>query len=104
MSLADWHVGLTYAAAGDDAALEGWVKAIEELASAGRYPSGSVIPAVARAFAAYQRGDYATTIDLIEPMLPERERIGGSRAQGDLVEATLLRAYRAAGREDGPGI
>ncbi|MDP3240540.1 MAG: tetratricopeptide repeat protein [Reyranella sp.] len=99
MSLADWHVALTYAATGDDAALEGWIGAIEELASAGRYPSGSVIPAVARAFAAYRRGDYAATIDLIEPMLPERERIGGSRAQGDLVEATLLQAYLASGRD-----
>lgn len=99
MSLADWHVALTYAATGDDDALEGWIKAIEELAGAGRYPSGSVIPAVARAFAAYRRGDHATTIDLIEPMLPERERIGGSRAQGDLVEATLLQAYLASGRE-----
>lgn len=99
MSLADWHVALTYAATGDDAALDRWIKAIEEMASADRYPSGSVIPAVARAFAAYQRGDYETTIDLIEPMLPERERIGGSRAQGDLVEATLLQAYLASGRE-----
>ncbi len=98
MSLADWHVALTYAATGDDAALHGWIKAIEELASAGRYPSGSVIPAVARAFAAYQRGDHATAIGLIEAMLPERERIGGSRAQGDLVEATLLQAYLACGR------
>ncbi|MFN4018288.1 MAG: tetratricopeptide repeat protein [Reyranella sp.] len=99
MSLADWHVALTYAATGDDAALEAWIRAIEELASAGRYPSGSVIPGVARAFAAYQRGDHATAIDLIERMLPERERIGGSRAQGDLVEATLLQAYLASGRE-----
>lgn len=99
MSLADWHVGLTYAAVGDDVALEAWVRAIEELAGAGRYPSGSTIPAVARAFAAYQRGDYAAAIDLIEPMLAERERIGGSRAQGDLVEATLLRAYLASGRD-----
>lgn len=99
MSLADWHVGLTYAATGDDAALDGWIKAIEELASAGRYPSGSLIPAVARAFAAYQRRDYIKAIDLIEPMLAERERIGGSRAQGDLVEATLLQAYLASGRD-----
>lgn len=98
MSLADWHVALTYAATDDDDALDGWIEAIEELASAGRYPSGSVIPAVARAFAAYRRGDYATAIDLIERMLPERERIGGSRAQGDLVEATLLQAYLASGR------
>ena len=98
-SLADWHVALAYAAAGDDAALEDWVRAIEELVKAGRYPSGSTIPAVARAFAAFQRGDYAAAIDLIVPMLPERERMGGSRAQVDLVEATLLRAYLNSGRD-----
>jgi len=54
---------------------------------------------VARAFAAFQRGDHATAIDLIVPMLAERERMGGSRAQVDLVEATLLRAYLNAGRD-----
>jgi tetratricopeptide (TPR) repeat protein len=97
-SLADWHVALAFAASGDDAALEGWVQAIEELVKAGRYPSGSTIPAAARAFAAFQRGDHAAAIDLIVPMLPDRERMGGSRAQVDLVEATLLRAYLNAGR------
>lgn len=98
-SLADWHVALAYAVAGDDAALEGWVRAIEELVEAGRYPSGSTIPAVARAFAAFQRGDHAAAIDLIVSILPERERMGGSRAQVDLVEATLLRAYLDSGRD-----
>jgi tetratricopeptide (TPR) repeat protein len=97
-SLADWHVALALAASGEDAALEDWVQAIEELVKAGRYPSGATIPTVARAFAAFQRGDYATTIELIVPMLPDRERMGGSRAQIDLVEATLLRAYLNAGR------
>lgn len=97
-SLADWHVALAFAVAGDDAALEGWVQGIEELVDAGRYPSGSTIPAAARAFAAFQRGHYAETIDLIVPMLPDRERMGGSRAQVDLLEATLLRAYLNAGR------
>jgi hypothetical protein len=29
-------------------------------------------------------------------VLPERERIGGSRAQMDLLELTLLKAYAAA--------
>ncbi|MSP03464.1 MAG: tetratricopeptide repeat protein [Acetobacteraceae bacterium] len=100
MSLADWHVALAYAAAGDDAALETWVQAMEDLARAGRYPSGPTVPAVARAFAAFQREDYATVIDTIAPMLAERERIGGSRAQVDLVEFTLLRAYLCVGRMD----
>jgi hypothetical protein len=103
MSLADWHVALAYAACGDDAALEGWVQAVEDLARAGRYPSGPTVPAVARAFAAFQRSDYAATIDAIEPMLAERERIGGSRAQVDLVEFTLLRAYLCSGRLNDAG-
>ena len=98
MSLADWHVALAHAATGDDATLEAWIEAIEDAARAGRYPSGSVVPTAARAYGAFQRGDYATTIDLIAPMLAERERMGGSRAQVDLLEATLLRAYLASGR------
>ncbi|WP_395712692.1 tetratricopeptide repeat protein [Reyranella sp.] len=98
-SLADWHAALAYAVDSDGAALEAWIQAIEELVKAGRYPSGSTIPAVARAFAAFQRGDHAAAIDLIVPMLPERERMGGSRAQVDLVEATLLRAYLNSGRD-----
>lgn len=97
-SLADWHVAMTFAAAGEQAALEDWIEGIEELVTAGRYPSGATIPAVARAFAAFQRGDDDTAIGLIVPMLPDRERMGGSRAQIDLVEATLLRAYLNAGR------
>jgi hypothetical protein len=100
MSLADWHVALAHAAAGDDAAFQSWIQAVEELAQAGRYPSGSIIPSAARGFAAFQRGDYASTIDLIEPILSERERMGGSRAQVDLVEATLLRAYVCSGRPE----
>ena len=99
MSLADWHVALAYAANGNDAGLEAWVHAIQDLARAGRYPSGPIIPAVARALVAFQRGDYLAAIDFIVPILPERERIGGSRAQVDLVEATLLQAYLRAGRK-----
>jgi tetratricopeptide (TPR) repeat protein len=99
-SLADWHVAMTFAAVGDDAALDEWIKGIEELVTAGRYPSGATIPTVARAFAAFQRGDHDAAIGLIVPMLPDRERMGGSRAQIDLVEATLMRAYLDAGRTD----
>lgn len=100
MSLADWHVALVFAAMGDEAALADWVRAIEELAAAGRYPSGPLIPSVARAFAAFQAGDNDAVIAALEPVLPQRERVGGSRAQMDLVEATLLRAYVNAGRRE----
>ncbi len=39
-------------------------------------------------------------IAILEPVLALSERLGGSRAQTDLVEFTLLRACVAAGRMD----
>lgn len=39
-------------------------------------------------------------IDALEPIAGQLERIGGSRAQLDLVEFTLLKAYVNANRLD----
>ena len=46
----------------------------------GRYPSGPLVPAVSRGFAAVERGDFAAAIDALEPITDALERIGGSRA------------------------
>lgn len=100
MAFADWHIALADAATGDAAGLEARVQRMEELAGAGRYPSGPVIPALARAFAAFQRQDFHTAIDALAPLMTQRERMGGSRAQTDLVEFTLLQAYLKAGRPE----
>ncbi len=99
MAFADWHVALAEAACGDADSLAVRVQRMEELASEGRYPSGSVVPTMARAFAAFRRGDYGVCIDAIEAVLDERDRAAGSLAQTDLFEFTLLKAYLAAGRE-----
>src|SRR5207248_10085755 len=56
--------------------------------------------AVSHAFAAFERQDFRAAIDALKPITGELERIGGSRAQLDLVEFTLLRAYIGAGRLD----
>ena len=69
-----------------------------ELAREGRYPSGSYLPALARGLAAFERGDFAGAIEALAPLAGENERIGGSRAQHDLIEFTLLKAYIDAGR------
>ncbi|MEA2777327.1 MAG: hypothetical protein QOF90_2733, partial [Acetobacteraceae bacterium] len=97
---ADWHMALVEAAAGDADALEVRVCEMEELARDQRYPSGAVVPALARAFAAFQRRDFSTAIDAIEPVWDQRDRLVGSLAQTDLVEGTLLRSYVEAGRLD----
>ena len=73
---------------------------IDDLAQAGRYGPGKTVPALARGFAAFLRQDYDTAIAEIEPVVMQIERIGGSRAQRDLVEFTLLKACANAGRND----
>ncbi len=100
MALADMHLVLAEAVAGDDAALAARVSQVEDKAREGRYPSGPVIPAPSRAFDAFRRQDFDAAIAALEPVLGQRERIGGSMAQTDLVEFTLLRAYVEAGRTD----
>jgi len=94
------HVALTHAAAGDGEDLEAWVRQMEELDRQGRYAAGPVVPALARAFAAFQRQDFAAAIAALEPFAGDIERLGGSRAQLDLLEFTLLRACLATGRLD----
>ena len=98
--LADLHVILAQAVMGDDAALETRARQMEDLAHAGRYPSGSYLPQLARGFAAFAREDFLTAIEALAPLAGESERIGGSRAQHDVIEFTLLTAYLNARRPD----
>jgi tetratricopeptide (TPR) repeat protein len=96
--LADLHVILAQAVMGDEAGVDSRACQIEELARAERYPSGSYLPALSRGFMAFERGDFTGTIEMLAPLTAENERIGGSRAQHDLIEFTLLKAYLSAGR------
>jgi len=70
---------------------------MQELAR-GVYPSGSYLPALARDFASFEREDFPGAIGALAPLAGQNERIGGSRAQHDLIEFTLLRAYIEASR------
>jgi tetratricopeptide (TPR) repeat protein len=96
LNLLDWHIGLAEAVTGDTAALEARARIME----ANPYPAGHTVPDLARAFAAFERQDFPRAIDLLEPLLPDRGRLGGSNAQVDLMEFTLLRAYVLADRRD----
>jgi tetratricopeptide (TPR) repeat protein len=98
--LADLHVILAHAVMGDDDALDIRANQMEDLARDGRYPSGSYLPALARGFAAFERRNFSAAIDALAPLASQNERIGGSRAQHDLIEFTLLKAYLEADRLD----
>lgn len=81
----------------DDAGLSTRTSHIEELARDDRYASGTYVPELARGFAAFERGDYPAAIAALAPLARQSERIGGSRAQHDLIDLTLLKAYLDAG-------
>jgi len=98
VAFSDMHIALLLVVAGNSAALAARTQEIDDLANKGRYPSGPLVPAVAQAFGAFERRDFVAAIDAVAPIAAELERIGGSRAQLDLVEFTLLSAYVGAGR------
>ena len=95
---ADVHVALACAAAGDAQDLARIARELREREAAGKLPPGAVAPGLADAFAAYEKRDWNRAIELLEAALPETVRIGGSRAQRDIVEFTLHAACLQARR------
>jgi Tfp pilus assembly protein PilF len=98
LAFSDMHIALAQVVAGNKSGLESRKREIDEFARKGRYPSCPLVQAVARAFAAFERQDFSATVAALKPIVGELERIGGSRAQLDLVEFTLLQAYVNAHR------
>jgi hypothetical protein len=98
--LADLHVIVALAVAGDEVGLATRINRMEAMARDGRYPSGSYLPSLARGLFAFERGDFSGAIDALAPLAGQNERIGGSRAQHDLIEFTLLKACLDANRPE----
>jgi Tfp pilus assembly protein PilF len=96
----DLHCAVAFAGAGDVDALERRLAELREMEAAGRQPAGPVVAALVEAIAAFARRDWARTVTLIEPVADQVVRVGGSHAQRDLVEDTLLAAYVRAGRPE----
>ena len=94
----DVHCAVALAAAGDGSALDRWVARLREAEAQGKVPAGPVVPAVAAAMGAFAAGRYEETIAGLAPVLDHFVRVGGSWAQRDLFEHTLLAAYVRAGR------
>jgi hypothetical protein len=53
----------------------------------------------ARAIKAFGDGDYAQTVELLRPIRSYSHRYGGSHAQRDLIDLTLIEAAARAGQE-----
>jgi hypothetical protein len=97
-AFADVHMALLAAARGDEHALQARVAALDQLVAAQRLPAGPVVPALCRALHAFARRDDAACVRLLEPHLHDVVRIGGSGAQRELFEDTLLVALMRSGQ------
>jgi Tfp pilus assembly protein PilF len=98
VAYADVHSLLACVVDDDAARLERLIGEIRQRLADGKYPPGEVVIHITDGFAAYARGDWASAIRSMQQALPQTVRIGGSRAQRDLVEMTLIAAYLKADR------
>lgn len=98
LAFVDVHRALAHAGAGDREGIDAIVAELQERVAAGRAPAGPVVPQLAAGLAAYAEGDWPAAIATLESALTETVRIGGSRAQRDLIENTLIAAYLKSGK------
>lgn len=85
------------AATGDREAVARRAAALTDFVEAGKLPAGPIVPAICLAFLAFADEDYATCVRILEPVAAEAVRIGGSGAQREIVEDTLLVALMRSG-------
>jgi tetratricopeptide (TPR) repeat protein len=88
----DVHALLASAMAGDDSGFA-------ERKSGARGAAADIVGGLGEAFDAYAKGRPGACADFLAPWLASHERIGGSRAQRDLLEELHLAALTQAGRK-----
>jgi hypothetical protein len=96
IAFVDVHRAMAMVAAEDRDGLATLVAELQQRAA--KAPTADVVPRIATGLAAYAKGDWAAAISTLEPVLRETVRIGGSRAQRDIVANTLAAAYLKDGR------
>ena len=93
LAFADLHAGFAEAATGDAGGLEERLAGLCRLIPDGRLPPGQVTPALCTGAAALARGDNAEAARILEAAIVELPRIGGSHAQREVFEDSLIVAY-----------
>ena len=98
VTFADVHNALVFAVTGDR---ESSARLADELrAGIGKQWAADIAEPIARGFQAFANEDWPGAIHAMAPVSEALVRIGGSRAQRDLVENTLLAAYLRGGQDE----
>jgi len=94
------HAALAYAACGDEAALTKMMDGLRALDAKGNPIAGLVVLPLVQGTAAFAAGDHAGALAHFEPVESEMHRIGGSHAQWELFEETMVACYLELARYD----
>ncbi len=94
------HAALAYAACGDEAALTKLMDGLRALDAKGNPIAGRVVLPLVQGAAAFAAGDHAGALAHFEPVESEMHRIGGSHAQWELYEETMVVCYLELARYD----
>jgi hypothetical protein len=89
------HVAIGLATAGDHDGLRRFARTAEGFTAPG---AAELLPDLALGFAAYVEGDHAIAADLLVGLADDFIRLGGSHAQREVFEDTLIDALTRAGR------
>ena len=94
------HAALAYAACGDEAALARLIDGLRALDAKGHPMAGKVALPLVQGTAAFAAGDHAGALGYFEPVEGEMHRIGGSHAQWEIFEETMVACYLSLERYD----
>jgi tetratricopeptide (TPR) repeat protein len=96
----DIHAALAYAADGDERSLAAIVDSLRALHGKGHPHAGEVALPLVLGAAAFAAGDDAGALAHLEPVEREIHRMGGSHAQWELFEETMVVCYLRLGRHE----
>lgn len=89
----DMHSALAFAMAGDGDALR-------SLIDTPKGPAADILAPIARGFDAFAHQRWSEAVRELQPILATHERVGGSRAQRDLLEYTVTSALFRNGQAE----
>ena len=93
LAFADVHAALAHAMAGN-------TEAVDKIRDQAKGPAGDLVSVLAEGFGALARQDWAQATTMLSKAMSDHERLGGSRAQRDLLEYALLNALLKQGRSE----
>ena len=92
----DAHAALAFAASRDEEALERLTGRLRDLSEKGDLLAREVTLPLVEGIVSFAQGSYDEAVQSIEPACAQLTRIGGSHAQREVFEDTLLEAYLRA--------